>query len=82
VMAVGLPQPSASLMMSSNGKPLIRLGYVEAARHIEGQHGVGLVWRGLQWSYGELGRWLGFQCLRIKIHHRTGIIYRAFSTKS
>jgi hypothetical protein len=28
---------------------------------------------------GELTRWLGFQNLRIKIHHRTGTIYRSFA---
>jgi hypothetical protein len=31
-----------------------------AARYVEGQHGVGSVWRALQQSDGELGRWLGF----------------------
>jgi hypothetical protein len=37
---------------------------------------------GLQQSDGELGWWLGFQYLWIKIHRRTGTIYKAFYTKS
>jgi hypothetical protein len=31
---------------------------------------------------GELTWWLGFQSLWVKIHHRTGSIYRAFCTES
>jgi hypothetical protein len=53
-----------------------------AARHVEGWHAIGSAQRGLQWSDGVLGRWLGFQYLRIKICRRTGTIYRAFCTKS
>jgi hypothetical protein len=82
VTVVGLIQPSAMSTTSSNGRPVMRLGYSGAARHVERRCGVGFMLRGLQQSGGELGRWLGFQYLRIKIHHRTGTTYRAFCTKS
>jgi hypothetical protein len=75
---VGLPQPSASSTTSSNGWPMMRLGYAGAVRHVEGRRGVGSAQRGLQQSDGELG----FRYLRINICHRTGTIYRAFCTES
>jgi hypothetical protein len=79
---VDLPQPLVSLTTSSNDRPTTRLGYVGVTRCVEGRRGVGLVRQGLQWSDGELGRWLGFRYLQIKIHRRMGIIYRAFDTYS
>jgi hypothetical protein len=81
VTAVGLLQPSATSTMSSNGRPTTRLGYEGVARHVEGRRGVGSAWRGLQWSDGELGWWLGFQYLQIEIRCRTGTIYTAFCTE-
>jgi hypothetical protein len=60
----------------------MRLGKVEVVQRIEGQHGVGSVWPGLQWRSGERGWRLGFCYLRIKILHRTGTIYGAFDTYS
>jgi hypothetical protein len=80
--AVGLLQPLTMSRTSSNGRSTTRLGYTRAARCVEGRRGVGSARRGLQWSDGELLWWLGFQYLRIKIHHRTGTIYRAFCTES
>jgi hypothetical protein len=53
-----------------------------AAWHVEGRRGAGSTRRGLQRSDSELGQWLGFQYLWIKIHRRTGTIYRAFCTES
>jgi hypothetical protein len=82
VTSVGLLQPSATSRVSSNGRPATRLGFMGAVRHVEGRRGVGSVRRGLQWSNGELGRWLGFQYSWIKIHCRTGTIYSDFCTKS
>jgi hypothetical protein len=79
---VGMLQPSVTSRMSSNGRPPMRLGYAGVARHVEVRCGVGSAWRGLQRSDGELGRWLGFQYLNIKIHRRMGTIYRAFCTES
>jgi hypothetical protein len=79
---VGLLQPSATLRMSSNGRPTMRLGYAGAVRHVEGRRGVGSARRGLQLSDSELGRQLGFQNLWIKICRRTGTIYRAFYAES
>jgi hypothetical protein len=47
VMAVGLHQPLASSMTSSNGRPATRLGYVGATWRVEGWHGIGSAWWGL-----------------------------------
>jgi hypothetical protein len=55
-MVVGLLQLLATLRTSSNGRPVTRLGYSRAVRHVEGQCGVGSPRRGLQRSDGELGR--------------------------
>jgi hypothetical protein len=33
---IGLPQPSAASMTSSNSQLAMRLGYVGAARHVDG----------------------------------------------
>jgi hypothetical protein len=41
---VGLPQPSASSSMSSNGRSVMRLGKAVVARRIEGPRGVGSAW--------------------------------------
>jgi hypothetical protein len=79
---VSLLQPSATSRTSSNGRPAMRLGYERATRHVEERRGVGSVRQDLQWSDDELGRRLGFQYLRIKIHRRMGTIYRAFCTES
>jgi hypothetical protein len=45
--AVGLLQPSVTSTTGSNGRPMTRLGYAGATRHVEGQHGVGSAQRGL-----------------------------------
>jgi hypothetical protein len=79
---VSLLQPSAKSTMSSNGRSAMRFSYVGVVQHIEGRRVVGSAWQGLQLSDGEVGRRLGFQYLRIKIHHKTGNIYRAFYTES
>jgi hypothetical protein len=50
VMVVGLPHPLASSTMCSNGRSVMRLGKVEAARRVEGRCGVGSAWRGLKWG--------------------------------
>jgi hypothetical protein len=76
---VGLLQSSATSRTSSNGRPVMRLGYAGAVRHVEGRHGVGFMRRGLQRSDDKLGQSLGFQYLWIKIRRRTGIIYRVFA---
>jgi hypothetical protein len=82
VMAVGFLQLSAMSTMSLNCRPTTRLGYAGVVQHVEGRCGVGSARRGLQWSNGELGRRLGLQYLRIKIHCRTDTIYSVFCTES
>jgi hypothetical protein len=76
-IVVSLPQPSASSTMSSNGRSATRLGYGEAVRCVERRHGIGSARRGFQRGDSKLGWQLGFHYLRIKIHRRTGTIYRA-----
>jgi hypothetical protein len=75
--------PSLASMSESSGAPPRKMkapkgvavfgdpsGTVDSAQAVTYQHG------------SELTKRLGFQYLWIKIHHRTGTIYRAFCTES
>jgi hypothetical protein len=56
VTAVSLLQPSVTSTTSSNSRPAMRLGYMGAARHVEGRRGVGSAHRDLHRSDGKLGQ--------------------------
>jgi hypothetical protein len=75
--------PSLASMSASSGAPLVKMKAPKGA--VVFGNPSGTVDSALAAAYrcgGELTWWLGFQYLWIRIHHRTGTIYRAFCTES